>query len=243
MLGKDKIVFLGVLLALFLLPSLVQTGGPRVVYLKATFSSDLVNSIAMPTKITSDGKGSYQNASNVTVQFSDLGELQFIIGERASRRVNFIFGWDNWLSNGPCATCAGETWPDMLNEPTTYVSFLTTISTSHKGPQLNFLAMKPGDLAPVRLAVYFETKARKYFRLRYYNGLDPEEYCGAGGPVMVQAIDTNLDGTVDRWVLYPVQDGTNKALFFREYARKGNDWLQCSFGYFAMPFELTLDRL
>jgi hypothetical protein len=115
--GKVKIVVLSVLAALFLLPSLVQTGGARVVYLKATFRDspgDPVNGI-LPDRIASDNKGAYQNASNVTVQFSEIGELQFIIAERATRRVNFLFNSFNWLGQGPCAACtqvAGETWPE-----------------------------------------------------------------------------------------------------------------------------------
>jgi len=233
--GKAKIVLLGVLAALILLPSFVQTGGARAVYLKAMFRDFGTDSI------TSDGKGPYQNASNVTVQFSEGGELQFIIGERAARRVNFTFDAANLLSAGPCATCAEEV-PALPDEPTTYVSFRTTIAISHKGPQLNFLTMTPGQIAPVRLAVYFDTKERTVFRLRYFNYFDPEEYCGAGGPVMVKALDQNGDLKVDRWVLYPVPDTDDRALFLRETKGIGHDWLQCSFGYYKMPFELILDR-
>jgi hypothetical protein len=239
--GRVKVVFLGVLVALFLLPPVGHTGGARAVYLKATFRDYDTD------KVTSDGKGSYQNASNVTVQFSELGELQFIIGERATRKVKFIFDWSNRLGDGSCATCQGESWPVLPDEPMTYVSLLTVNSPSYRGPQLNFLTMTPGQNAPVRLRVYFETKTRQYFRLRYFNPLDPDYSdptvtCVVGGPVMVQAIDKDGDQTVDRWVIHPVPDTNDRALFYRDYARKGNDWLQCSYGYFGMPFELTLDR-
>jgi hypothetical protein len=81
------------------------------------------------------------------------------------------------------------------------------------------------------------------FRLRYFNSLDPQESCGIGGPVMVEAKDTNNDTIVDRWILYPVPNSTDKVLFYRDYTRKGNNWEQCSFGYFAMPFQLTLDKI
>jgi hypothetical protein len=246
--NKTKIVLLGVLAALILLPSFVQTGGARAVYLKAMFRDFGTD------RIMSDGKGLYQNASNITVQFTETGDLQFIIGDRASRRVNFLFGWDNRLGDGLCGACQGETWPDtsctdpaLPDEPITYFSFLTIDNPSYRGPKVNFLNMLPGDIAPVRLRVYFETKTRKYFRLRYYNSLDPDFFdptvtCVVGGPVMVKAIDLNGDMTVDRWVLYTVPDTNDRALFFKDYARRGNDWMQCSFGFFSMPFELTLDR-
>lgn len=245
--GKIKMITLGILAAVLFLPGLVETQAPKVVYLKATFSD--TDQFGVLTRIRSDGKGPYQNARDLTVMFNDNNELQFVIGPRAERRVNFIF--DSPLGGpGPCGYCVNESPPDTAgidpaatDEPTTYVSFLTTNGSAYMGPQLNFLAMQPGDIAPVRLKIYFETKARKYFRLKYYHSGYPEDNCGMGGPVMVKALDMDGNGTVDRWEIYPVETDGDNCHFFREYARKGWDWQQCSFGYFRMPFLLTLDRL
>ena len=245
--AKIKMITLGILAAVLLFPGLAGTQAPKAVYLKATFSG--ADQFGVPAKIQGDGKGSYQNARDLTVMFNDNDELEFVIGPRAGRRVNFIF--DSLLGGpGPCGYCVGEVPPDtagidpsIKDEPTTYVSFLTTISSNHMGPQLNFLEMQPGEIAPVRLKIYFETTSRKYFRLKYYHSGYPEDNCRMGGPVMVRALDSNEDGTVDRWELYPVETDGDNCHFFREYARKGWDWQQCSFGYFRMPFLLTLDRL
>ena len=240
--GKIKIVMLGMLAAaLLLLPSLVQTGSPKVVYLKATFDDSTA------TRIHSDGKAPYQNASNVTVQFSTAGELQFTLGERSGRRLIYLFDSSNWLNFGGCEYCSGITGgelPDTAgSEPIVYTSFHTTIGSGYAGPQLNFLAMKPTDVALVRMWFYFETISRKYFRVKYFNAGAPEEFCAGGGPVQVQAIDTGTDGIVDRWIISPDPAANNKALFFKDYSRNGNDWHQCSFGYFTMPFQVTLDRI
>ena len=241
--GKAKIVLLGVLAALILLPSFVQTGPTKAVYLTAIFRD-------METdRIQSDGQGPYQNASNITVLFDESGNLQFIIGDRAARKVFFFFGWTNRLGEGPCPACPGETWPDttstdpdLANEPTTYVSFRTNNGIAYAGPHLDFPAMTPGQTAPVHLGMYFETKLRKYFKIRFYNYLDPEEFCDGGGPAWVTASDMNRDGVVDRWVISPVPDTGDKALLHRIYDRKGWHNYHCTFGYFTMPFELVLDR-
>jgi len=236
---KVKTVVLGSLVAVLMLPSLVQTKVPsgRAVYLTATFG-DAGTDINV-----SDGKGLYQNAREVTVQFTETGELQFIIGERASRRVNFVFGEGNFRGPGFCGDCA-EPVPALPDEPTTYLSSRTVIGRGYKGPQLNFLAMTHGQVAPVRLGVYFETKTRDFFRLRYYNPADPDYgdvTCFAGGSVQVTALNTTGDPAVDCWIITPIPTD-DTALFFREYDRAGNDWFQCSFGYYGMPFTLTLSR-
>jgi hypothetical protein len=248
--GKNKTAFLTASLFTVIILALVLPGvlaAPRrVVYLQATFR-DANNDVGQPVdKMRSDGQGPYVNARYITVQISDAGELRFTIDSKSGRRSVFIYD-DRIFSYIPYGNCqelppdtACNPYDGLPDEPITYAEYNTYNGSSFLGPQVNLLTMQPGDAADLRIWIAFQTSLRAGSFYSKYNKDFLET--NQTGIVRVSAVDTNGDGTVDRWILSPLPGTDNKVNLHRVWQVKSK-YAKCDIGCFRLPFELVLDRL
>jgi len=233
---KIWVAVLAGVISLLILPGFVQSQkskAPKIsVFLKATFRD------ASDDKLRSDGQGTYQNATDLTVMINASGELEFDLGKSSGRRFNLIF--DDYLRYGSCTEQPPDTAgidPLLPDEPINEGHFTTHMEDYMADPKVNFLEMLAGETKEVRFWVVFTTAVRSYFYLGYDQL--PNKISGY---VMVQAIDTNNDHIVDRWILYP-KPGTNDMASLHRRSLTGKNREPCDLGDFKMPFELALDRL
>jgi hypothetical protein len=239
---KIRLVVLAGVISLLTLPGPVQSQkskAPNVsVFLTATFR-DANDASGNPLdKLRSDGQGPYHNTRDLTVMINGSGELEFDIGKRSGRRFNLIF--NDYLRYGSSAEQPPDTAcidPWLADEPVNEGHFTTHMEDYMADPKVNFLEMQAGETKEVRFWIVFTTAVRGYFYLGY-NQLPIK----ISGYVMVQAIDTNNDFIVDRWILYPKPATDGRANLHRR-SLSGKDREPYDLGDFKMPFELTLDRL
>ena len=97
--------------------------------------------------------------------------------------------------------------------------------------------MTPGVPTRVRLWTTFCTTQRHYFFQNYFADTGK-----ISGIVEVTALDSNMDGKLDRWVMTPIP-GTGDMANIYKHPETGDDSINCFFGMFPMPFKLILDRL
>jgi hypothetical protein len=244
--GRQIAICTGILIVLALTLPGILAAPRRVVYLQATFR-DANNEAGQPLdKMRSDGQGPYVNARFITVQISEEGELLFSIDSNSGRRSIFIYD-DRILSYIPYGNCqelppdtACNPYDGLPDEPVHWARYATHNGSSFLGPQVNLLTMQPGDAADVRIWIVFGTALRAGTFYSKYNKEFLETH--QTGIVRVSAVDTNGDGTVDRWILTPLPGTDNKVNLHRTWQVKSK-YVDCDIGCFRLPFELVLDRL
>jgi hypothetical protein len=179
-------------------------------------------------KLLNDALGPYVGGDGITVQItSDLGDFVFEIPHHSTRGAFVIF---------PAAQSQlGESLPTPgVDVALDYVCVRTYNSFSTM--KLNFLAMKPNDIAQVRLWVWVCTEALHSYRFIYGED-DPDHDAGI---VEVSAYDAKGgDGIVDRWEIKPVT-GTADMAYINRWDRKDG---MHYFGSYPMPFKLIIERL
>lgn len=227
------ILVVGLALTL-VLPGVLAAGKTnQTVYLRASFRD------ATTDRVQSDGQGPYANAPFITAIINAAGELQFTLDAKSGRRVIFIF--DEQLLSGSCL----ESPPDTAGaEPVTLAFFTTHNSTSYELPQVNLLAMTPGQSAMVTIWIGFDTASRPgTFYSKWNRDYNPNDPTRKASYLIVTASDKNGDGVVDRWTLSTIPGTDDKANLHRLWPVRGNKYAYCDYGNFRMPFELVLDRL
>lgn len=192
------------------------------------YADQILNDVAEPYETNAQ--------EGVSVWFTQPnGELFFSTDHHAARTVRVIFPR---LSN----ETAG--WlPDTLGfyapppEPVDFFKFQTYNSPSYADPRLNFLAMKHGEIRPVRLWTCICTAHRHYFLLNYEGG----HVSNITGVVEVAAFNDTADMTkpATKWKIYPVPGTADSAqIWKRSESGRGQGYFP--FGPAPMAFELTL---
>ena len=238
---KKWIVLSSILVALFLfglffVPS--EGATVRNVNLKATFR-DLAGDM-----FRSDGNGAYTNGvDGVKCYISSNGDLIFTTNGR--RRVIIEFS-EGQRALDPFTGTVTSGWPtSYYSGPVDNLSF----STRQYYPRypLNLLAMEPNQTAYA--ATWFHYWPNKKYAdtqtVRFYDdgwtGTNLYNPSSSGCVLLVSAHDTNDDGLNESWDIEPIPTpgaNTNVAWVLR-----ADDGIYTYFGWFYIPFRLTVERL
>ena len=238
---KKRIVLPGILAGLFLfglifLPS--EGAAVRNVYLKATFR-DLAGD-----KFRSDGKGPYiHGVDGVKCYISSNGDLSFTTN---GRRVAIVKLAEDQRAEDPIVPGNPSTYPmGYYSGPVDNLSF----STRQFYPRfpLNLLEMAPDQIAYAATNFHYWPN-RKYqdtqFVRFYDDGWDGDNLYNpeaTGCVLLVSAHDTNGDGQNESWDIEPIPtlgESTNVA-----WVSGSVDGVYTYFGWFYVPFKLTVQRL
>ena len=226
-----------------------ESGSP--VLLTASFRSS-IDTTQLPAnpahyldKILSDTAEPYETDSGggVSVWFTQPnGELLFKIEHHAARSVRVIFPrlWNDtigWLPD----TLGFYAPPPEPPESVDFFRFQTYNSGGFAEPKINFLAMKHGTIAPVRLWTTICTTQRHNFYANYAVGLG--HVGNISGVVEVaafnDAVDPNKPATL--WKVYPVPVTADSANLWKQ-GESGRNPVRYPFGSAPMPFLLTLQK-
>ena len=232
-------------------------GGIR---LTGTFRDNLATD-----NLRSDGLPYVNGEKGVAVEITKDGDFRFVLGvvntkKKGSVKRSIVLEFDEPLDDDdPCLVDPYLCPPDD-SEPLNGVWF-RTIGGGGGNPSLNFLLMEPGHVKLVKLFFPFSTTETNGFNLRFaplLTDIDFESPDSHGGIVEVTAcpapleseeevvlacVGTDSDGPVDRWVMVPVPDTDFRAslVIHTDDRKTGHQILD--YGYFRIPFLLTLDRL
>ena len=225
-----------ILIGLYFIPA--EGGRLKNVYLKATFR-DLAGD-----KFRSDGNGAYINGvDGVKCYISSNGDLIFTTNGR--RQVIVELGEGQRPAVDPFGNGNPGYATDYYSGPVDNLSF----STRQFYPRypLNLLEMAPNQTAYAATWFHYWPN-RKYLdtqTVRFYddgwtgtNLYNPE---ATGCVLLVSAHDTNDDGQNESWDLEPIPTlgaNTNVAWVLR-----ADDGIYTYFGWFYIPFKLTVQRL
>lgn len=184
-------------------------------------------------KFHNDALGPYAAANSLTAQITgDLGDLVFELPHHSGRSVLVIFP--------PAPSQLGDYLPDTAgvtpaeDDPVDY--FVMRTYNSFANVKLNFLDMKPGDVAQVRFWVWLCTESVHSYRVVFGED-DPDHDAGT---VEVRACDlAPADGVVDRWEITPVP-ATSGMAWINRWERKAG---MLYYGRHPMPFKLIVERL
>ena len=195
--------------------------------------------------IRSDGKGVYTNGvDGIQCYITPAGELKFFV---SSAKRNVI------IELGEYTRAANPFRPDDATiYPTNYYSGpvgefeFRTMSDDLYHP-INLLQLEPEESSHCVVQWgagwlrYMPTNwgGARYFLRFYYPGICAEEniykkpYC----TFLVTARDPNEDGLIEAWDFEPIMD--NDVAFVYKY----EDRTTTPFGWFSLPFKLTVQRL
>jgi hypothetical protein len=223
-------VLLGLIAAVLTvsIPVWAQKGKPtdNVIYLQATFRDSSTD------KVRSDSAGSYVSGRYESVQIDVDGHLTFFLAPRSGRTI--IPDFTDQVRTGEPGLL-----PPSPGEPVDSLNFFTMMSSAE--PKLNFRMMTPGQVAPVRLWFEFKTSTGREFWLRG-DPDRPNPGTETTGPLQVVALDTDLDGRVDRWVVEPIPDTDSKFQLLQRLVVRPSIVIK-DYGDYRMPFSVTFDRL
>ena len=224
------------LVGLFFVPA--EGAGERNVYLKATFR-DLAGD-----NFRSDGNGAYINGvDGVKCYISSNGDLNFTTNGR--RRVIIEFSEDQ-RAGDPFLPGNPSSYPtNYYSGPVDNLS----LSTRQYYPRypLNLLTMEPDQTAyaATRFHYWPNKKYADTQTVRFYddgwtgtNLYNPE---ATGCVLLVSAHDADEDGLNESWDLEPIPTlgaNTNVA-----WVSGSVDGTYAYFGWFYVPFKLTVQRL
>ena len=236
--------FLGVMV-LALAGTMVLTAAKAApnIQLRATFRGEVLPGAPgadyYVDKILNDARGPYvtDNRKGVSVWFTpDRGDLFFKFEHHSSRSALVIFPNDST----PCGFLpdTAGVYPELPDDPVDFLRFMTNNYFAYGPPYCNFLTMTPGVPQQVRMWTAICSTNEHYFYIKY-NDSDPTHIAGV---VEAVAFDTNGDGKLDRWEIYPVP-GTNDAAYLWKWPEGNDQGGGCFYMTAPMPFKLILERL
>ena len=251
---KKGIVWALGLMAVFLLglsfiPAEAQKAKNVNVNLKATFRDLAPGEGTLGDMIRSDGNGTYINGvDGVQCYISPNGELKFVV-DSTKRNVVVELG-EGQRAPSPFNPLDPPTGPtDYYSGPIGDFEFSTP--SYYENSPINLLQMVPDPLTHqvsqwgAALFRYMPTTWGKdrYFLRFYFPNLSQANICtNAGCVVLVSGYDQDpYDGQIEKWDLEPIPDlgaSTNVA-----YAYRYENRTRTCFGWFYMPFKLTVQRL
>jgi hypothetical protein len=238
------------LLGLFFGPAEAQKAKNVNVNLKAAFRDLPPGEGTAGDMIRSDGNGTYINGvDGVQCYISPNGELKFVVD--SPKRNVFVDLGEYQRAPSPFNPS------DPTIYPTDYYSGLvgdfefSAQNSDYVIYPLNLLQMVPDPLTHqvsrwgAALFRYMPTVWGKdrYFLRFYFPNLSPATICSNSGcVVLVTGYDLSpYDGQIESWDLEPIPTlgaSTNVA-----YAYRYENRTRTCFGWFYMPFKLTVERL
>ena len=254
---RKRVVWVVGLTAVFLLgfffgPSEAQKKA-RNVNLRAIFRDLAPGEITMGDKIRSDGKGIYTHGvDGVQCYITPSGELKFYVKSR-NRNVVVELGEDQRASRPFGPLDPPDPWEPVIY-PTDYYSgaiedftFITE-NTDYANYPINLLQMVPDPLthqvsqwgAAIFLCMPTNWANDRYYLRFYRQGYNSATICSKTGcDVLVTGYDRNEDGQIEIWDFEPIPGAYTDVAYVWRY----EDRVHTCFGWFYVPFKLTVERL
>jgi len=182
--------------------------------------------------IPGDG-ASYPDGGVNIVEIDADGELMFQVEAQAGRQLNIDF------SRQARPGDSGHLAP-APDDPVVDWRFFTMILGSAE-PRLNFRAMMPGDVAPVRLFFWITTASGRFFVLRG-DANTPNPGSTVGGAVQVTAVGGPEAGVVETWIVEPLPLSGDLFQLFEVVRVRGHS-VYYDAGDYQLPFLVHFKRL
>jgi hypothetical protein len=242
-----------IVLGLFFSPAEAQKKKAQNVNLRAIFRDLAPGEGTMGDKIQSDGKGAYVNGvDGVQCYITPDGELKFFVDSR-KRHVVVELGEEQRAPNPFDPSDPRDPW-ELPTYPTDYYSGpigdfeFRTENTVYANYPINLLQMVPDPYTGLvsqwgaAMFRYMPTNwaGDRYFLRFYREGYNPATICTKTGcDLLVTGRDLNLDSKIDSWDLEPLPGEHINSAYAWKYFKE----VHTCYGWFYVPFKLTVERL